>query len=87
MARPTKEKAPKLLKVVRERVYGVEKEGVYERRFYRPDYPYWVLLRWRPSVSGEWGDWHRVHGNQRKQVAGFQLVRDQLPSYAEEVSP
>lgn len=53
-------------------------EGVYE-----PLGRIWVLRHWRLWTDGSgWGDWHRVHGNKRKDVGSLKLVRDTPPALA-----
>jgi hypothetical protein len=55
---------------------GIYTEGVYSKRYWPNLKPYWVLLRWRVTVDGKAGDWHKVHGNQKCSCAGFALLLD-----------
>jgi hypothetical protein len=56
-------------------------EGEYELCFWDREQKrrYWTLVRWRIILDGESGEWHRVHGNQKRDCAGFALLLDRWP--------
>jgi hypothetical protein len=56
----------------RHKIGGIEviRRGIYIRHGYRP---YYNLSQWQVEVDGKPGRFYRVHGNQRKPIAGFEL--------------
>jgi hypothetical protein len=64
--------------VVREnKHFGIRSEGRYRQQTWPNGKPYWVLTHWRVAVNGQFGDWHKVHGRQRRPCAGFALLLDE----------
>lgn len=69
---------------------GVTLEGHYERCYYERCYlkgmPYWVLREWRLITLMDGypyaGEWHRIHGNKKKDIGVLKLVRDNPPTVA-----
>lgn len=65
------------------KVNGVVVEGRYEKQTWPSGRPYWVLRFWR--ITSTWqgrttvGDWHKIHGNQRKDIGVLKLLRDNPP--------
>lgn len=52
---------------------GIRVEGRYRRADWGNA---WILTHWRVrhKHGAEFGEWHRVHGNQRKDCAGLKLI-------------
>jgi hypothetical protein len=64
---------------------GVLVEGMYKRHEWPNGRPYWVLVAWRigfdrPGREAYLGQWHRVHGNQKKDIGVLKLLRDTPPT-------
>jgi hypothetical protein len=63
-----------MLKVFKNKTLGVTVSGKYEQR----GTTYWVLTEWQVISTYEGrttvGDWHRVHGNQKKDLGQLKLV-------------
>jgi hypothetical protein len=34
----------------------------------------WELTRWRITINCDPGNWHKIHGNQKNECAGFKLI-------------
>lgn len=65
---------------------GVTIEGHYERCHWPKGTPYWVLREWRLITlmdgAPATGDWHKIHGNKKKDIGTLKLLRDDPPTIA-----
>lgn len=63
--------------IVRRELEGFVREGEYEQvsRYDGSPSKLWRLRRWRVIAWGKECEWRKVHGNQRRDVAGFPLER------------
>ena len=67
--------------VHREGLQGIISEGLYEWHSWTKKTPgqgYWQLTHWRvdAGTGHGFGEWYKVHGNQKRDCAGFKVVLD-----------
>ena len=71
--------APGTIRILRNEYAGVVTEGAYEKQRWNE----WTLRRWRVTVNGSVGKWHRVNRNRKRPIGWLDIDRTWMPEHAQ----